>query len=46
MHAALYSDTSLPDFADQAHFVFRHHDEFEAMLMDYWEKWYSLNATL
>ncbi|MFT5717516.1 MAG: HAD superfamily hydrolase (TIGR01509 family) [Oleiphilaceae bacterium] len=36
MHAALYSDASLPDFADQAHFVFRHHDEFEEVLMDYW----------
>lgn len=36
MHSALYSETSLPDFAEQAHFVFRHYDEFEAVLMNYW----------
>jgi len=36
MHSALYSTAGLPDFAEQAHFVFHHHDEFEAVLMDYW----------
>jgi HAD superfamily hydrolase (TIGR01509 family) len=36
MHSALYSDAVLPDFAEQAHFVFRHHDEFEAALINYW----------
>ncbi|MFT7373667.1 MAG: HAD superfamily hydrolase (TIGR01509 family) [Oleiphilaceae bacterium] len=37
MHSALYADAGLPEFADQAHFVFRHHDEFETVLMDYWD---------
>jgi len=36
MHSALYSAAGLPDFAEQAHFVFRHYDKFEAVLMDYW----------
>jgi len=37
MHSALYSNASLPDFAEKAHFVFRHHDEFEEVLMGYWD---------
>jgi HAD superfamily hydrolase (TIGR01509 family) len=36
MHSALYTEADLPDFAAQAHFVFRHYDEFEAILMGYW----------
>jgi HAD superfamily hydrolase (TIGR01549 family) len=36
MHSALYADAGLPDFAGQAHFVFRHHDDFETALMTYW----------
>jgi HAD superfamily hydrolase (TIGR01509 family) len=36
MHSALYAAASLPEFSGQAHFVFRHHDEFEAALRGYW----------
>jgi HAD superfamily hydrolase (TIGR01509 family) len=36
MHSALYVDAGLPDFAEQANFVFCHHENFEAELMGYW----------
>jgi len=36
MHSALYAAANLPEFSGQAHFVFRHHDDFETALRSYW----------